>query len=318
MIDLDGVRQLWLRDREKYEKFSELLEVRIRGIVKAKGYWSRVTSRTKQVDSLLRKLLRDASLRYEKLWDLTGVRVVVRFQEEVRAVTALIEDAFDVLKKKEFALRPDQTGYQGTHCIVALKTDDPDRSKYESCVAEVQIRTISQDLWAEMAHELSYKAVISVPPDIERRVNILSGLVEMADNEFSRLNREIADLPGVPELKILEALQRQFWKLSARAWDKALSVEVIKVLRTLYKDMPPGEWALYFERFYDQRKADLESILDEQRELPNRSLFLFQPEVLMIFDRLSVDPDALQHVWNQHFPQRELEKLATLWGVSLE
>src|SRR5439155_5625611 len=130
--------------------------------------------------------------------------------------------------------------------------------------------------------------------------------------------REITNLPGVPELRILEALQRQFWKLSARPWDKALSVEVIKVLRPLYRDMTAGEWVLHFESFYDERQQDLESIFDEQRDLPNRSLFQFQPEVLMIFDRLSADPDTLQDIWNQHFPERELEKLATLWGVSLE
>ena len=295
-----------------------MLDVRIRGIVKAKGYWNRVTSRTKEVDSLLRKLLRNPGLEYEKLGDRAGIRVVVRFREEVAEVTALIESAFRVVKKKEFALRPDQTGYQGTHCIVTLKAEDPDRSTYDCCLAEVQIRTLSQDLWAEIAHELSYKSVVSVPPEIERRINILSGLVEMADNEFSRLNHEITDLPGVPELRILEALQRQFWKLSARPWDKALSVLVIKTLRPLYRDMTAGEWALYFEKFYGERKEDLESIFEEQRELPSRSLFLFQPEVLMIFDRLSTDPDTLQHAWTQQFPERELEKLATLWGVSLE
>lgn len=269
------------------------------------------------MDSLLRKLLRDSACRYDALWDRAGIRIVVRFKEDIPAVVALIEGEFQVLRKKEFALLPHETGYQGTHCVVKLRAEDTDQAVYNDCICEVQVRTLSQDLWSEMAHELSYKAVTNIPHEMQRRINILSGLIEMADNEFSRLNREITDLPEVPELKILEALQRQFWKLSARPWDKALSVEVIRALRPLYGGMNEGEWTVYFERFYDERKNDLSFIFGQQRELEDRSAFLFQPEVLMIFDRLSADADAIQHVWRQHFPERELEKLAALWGLSL-
>lgn len=317
-LSLDELRDVWIQNHTRDQQFTSLLETRIRRIIRASGIWGRIQSRTKEVDSLLRNHLKNPQLTYEKLWeDVSGVRIVVRFHEQVQEGVGLLRQQFLVRREKEIVLPPEEVGYQGYHCIVALRSDDPDIERYGRCVGEVQIRTLSQDLWSEMAHDLSYKSVVALSRELARRVNILSGVIELADQEFSRLNNEITDLPGYPELKILVALERQYWKLSAKVWDKAFATEVIRVLRPLYGDMSSGEWTVYFDKFYQLRKADLEFIFKDCQEDETRSLFLFQPGVLMIFDKLSSDPERLHELWRAHFPESELHKLATVWGVSL-
>jgi len=55
---------------------------------------------------------------------------------------------------------------------------------------ELQIRTIIQDAWSILDHKIKYKK--SIPQSLKRRINRLSALFEIADDEFLRINDEIA------------------------------------------------------------------------------------------------------------------------------
>ena len=95
--------------------------------------------------------------------------------------------------------------------------------------AELQVRTLAQDLWAEMAHELSYKSIFVMlrlicRRRIDRRIYILSALVESADMEFSRINRHVANAPGAEQLNVLRTLETQFFKHVSRPYDLEMSV----------------------------------------------------------------------------------------------
>ena len=46
--------------------------------------------------------------------------------------------------------------------------------------------------------------------------------------------------------------------------------------------------------------------------------FLFQPEALLIYNLLSSSRDKTRKVWNEHYPERELERIANAFGVSLD
>jgi hypothetical protein len=47
--------------------------------------------------------------------------------------------------------------------------------------------------WAEIQHDLEYKSRDSVPAAARRRLNRLAGLLELADQEFIAIRRELAD-----------------------------------------------------------------------------------------------------------------------------
>ena len=61
--------------------------------------------------------------------------------------------------------------------------------RYAGIQFELQIRTIIQDAWSVLDHKIKYKK--SIPQSLKRRINRLSALFEIADDEFLRINDEI-------------------------------------------------------------------------------------------------------------------------------
>ena len=318
MRDLEPIREAWLRDRPQYEGLVAYLRSKIEDLLKQAGVWGRVTGRPKDLDSLLKKCLRKQDLPYELITDKAGIRVVTRFLENLPLVCKVIEDNLEVKKKEDFTagLGTKGLGYQGVHLDVILSQNDPEAHHFGGCLAEIQARTLSQDLWSEMAHELNYKAEFEVPPTLDRRANCLSALIETCDREFSLVNKEIMALPDAQPLKVLAILERQFYKITARHYDRELSTQVIRSLLPLYsKDLSWLE--SHFEDFYSREREKITRIHHLYVETPTRSLFLFQPEALMIFDLLDQDQFSLADTWGRYFPERELERLATVWGTPL-
>lgn len=150
---------------------------------------AQITDRVKSVESLKEKLSRK---RYdsprEEVTDLAGVRVVCLFQPDVEAVAMVIDRVFDVIhtEDKREVLGSDRMGYQGIHKIVRL-----DRSfrgaRYDDLaqlVCEVQVRTVVQDAWATISHNLVYKSEASTPALIQRSINNVASLLEIAQEVF--------------------------------------------------------------------------------------------------------------------------------------
>jgi hypothetical protein len=48
------------------------------------------------------------------------------------------------------------------------------------------------------------------------------------------------------------------------------------------------------------------------------SAFLFQPEALMIFDLLKMEPLSVRESWNASYPEKELERIANAFGISFD
>lgn len=63
--------------------------------------------------------------------------------------------------------------------------------KFSQLQAEIQIRSIIQHAWAEIEHDLGYKSQKAVPPPVRRQFFRLAALLELADNEFTRLKDHI-------------------------------------------------------------------------------------------------------------------------------
>jgi ppGpp synthetase/RelA/SpoT-type nucleotidyltranferase len=320
VIDLERIRKLWIDERPSFERFSAIVGERLQRAVRSAGIPGTVTWRAKDIDSLIKKLLRKADHTYEGLSDKAGVRVVVRFQRQVADVLELVRTLFwcGPAERTEERLAPDQVGYHSTHVDVTLLPGDTEHAhcpaaKYH---AELQVRTLAQNLWSEMAHDTIYKGGETIRRDLRRRINILSGLIELADNEFSSVEKELASEPGAPELWVLQALERQYYKLTARRSDPQLSLEVIRLLVPLYTQRPET-WDVHFEAFFMQREAFLRSVFEQQQESPDRSIFLFQPEVLMIYEQLQANPWALRAKWSEQFPDSELQTLAITLGHPL-
>ena len=316
--DLEPIRKAWLNDSPLYEKLVKYVKPNVERLLREAGIWNRVDGRHKDLDSLLKKCLRRPELEYGLISDKAGIRIVTRFLENLPPVCKLIEDNFEVKKKEDFtaSLGTEKFGYQGIHLDVALRNDDQEARTFGERVIEFQLRTLSQHLWCEMAHELNYKPEFAVPKSIDRRVNCLSALIETCDREFSLINKEIMQLPDAQPLMVLAALEKQFYRVSAKHYDRELSLDVIRNLLPLYSK-EVGWLESHFEEFYTREQTKINRLHLLYVDTPTRSIFLYQPEALMIFDLLEKDPFVLKDAWIQHFPERELERLAVAWGAPL-
>jgi ppGpp synthetase/RelA/SpoT-type nucleotidyltranferase len=312
MIELVEIRKLWVHHRPLYIKFVSFLFSTIEARLKACGVYGEVTGRAKEADSLLKKLLLRKDLTYEGMSDKAGMRVVVRYRSEIAEVESALSPIFDIVKRddKTADVEADRFRYQGLHLDVVLPKAEAEREGFPNLKAEIQIRTKPQNLWSDLNHELAYKTNLDVPNDIKHRLFILLALLEMADREFEAVNRDLSALPNAKSLRLLLALEKQFYKINPVPYSKELSLAVIDVLSPLY-NMNEILFASHIEQFYSQRTEELDVVF---REAKDRSIFMSQPEVLIVFDLLERAPYKLSEQWNAVFPSSELEELARIWG----
>lgn len=130
--------------------------------------------------------------------DLAGIRIITHYSDDVDHIAKLIEKEFEIDRvnsiDKRVALDPDRFGYLSLHYVAMLKNTRSklqEYSGYEGLKVEIQIRSILQHTWAEIEHDIGYKNKFEVPGPIKRKFSRLSGLLELADQEFISIRNEI-------------------------------------------------------------------------------------------------------------------------------
>lgn len=154
-----------------------------------------VERRVKARDSLARKLARPDKT-YRSLWDVTdlvGLRVATYFEDVVDEVARLVERRFAVdfrhsTDKQRFA-DAGRFGYRSLHYVCALGDPGPLGPDFRF---EIQLRTSLQHAWAQVEHDLGYKPSTGVPDAIRRRFARVASLLEIADQEFVAIRRDLA------------------------------------------------------------------------------------------------------------------------------
>jgi putative GTP pyrophosphokinase len=189
--------------REQYEQHMEALVLITRelrsSIEQALGVLPSpptIKTRLKDFDSFFEKYIRllNSAERKDKkprITDLIGIRIVCPFLEEIDMVGSILNRRFEVveLEKKGSNYSFKEFGYESTHILVAIPEQCVE--KYGDCgcdVAEIQIRTILQDAWAEVEHELVYKAEFN-PFDepMKRKLAAINANLSLADIIFQEI-----------------------------------------------------------------------------------------------------------------------------------
>lgn len=124
--------------------------------------------------------------------DLVGLRIILLFSRDIPNVSKLLHENLDCLRDYDTAerLSEDQFGYSSHHFVIKLPSGWlklPTFQGMEAFQAEIQLRTLSQHIWAEASRVLQYKQEGSVPRTMRRAVFRASALLESVDLEFDRV-----------------------------------------------------------------------------------------------------------------------------------
>ena len=150
-----------------------------------------IESRVKGYDSLAGKLELKGH-KYNSLADLTdilGLRVITFYIDDVDKVASAVERLFTVDWENSVDKRKihdiDSFGYLSLHYICSIP-DFPYRF-------EIQMRTLLQHAWANMDHDTGYKSGVEIPKRYMRNMSRLAGMLELVDEEFSKIRIELTD-----------------------------------------------------------------------------------------------------------------------------
>jgi putative GTP pyrophosphokinase len=173
------------------------LETRIRSALEKDSLWPIIKGRVKSFDSWYEKrirLLRNAKISGKEpipIADTVALRVVCPFLGDLTMAESSICASFKVLdverKGSERSFR--EFGYESIHLLIDLPEDlKDDELGLESAAFEVQLRTILQEAWAEVEHELVYKAEFT-PFDepMKRKLAALNANLSLSDIIFQEI-----------------------------------------------------------------------------------------------------------------------------------
>jgi putative GTP pyrophosphokinase len=122
--------------------------------------------------------------------DLAGIRIALLFKRHVDPICNSIEQVFEIKEKKLIFHEDDQFGYTSVHYEVSLKRNSCPIDlfyRFGALIAEIQVRTLAQHLWAAAAHYLNYKERKDVGKPLQRPLSRISALLELIDQEYDRL-----------------------------------------------------------------------------------------------------------------------------------
>lgn len=158
-----------------------------------------VKSRVKRLPSLLEKLHRKHAVSdlaqplpvLRQTTDLMALRAVCPFLEDVDIVADAVQGVFEIheIDQKGDGRSFAEFGYSSTHLLVAvpeaMQRDYPMLANFRT---EIQIRTILQDAWAEVEHELIYKVgAHPLNTQIRRKLASLNATLVLSDTIFQEI-----------------------------------------------------------------------------------------------------------------------------------
>ncbi len=291
-----------------------------------------VEGRTKSRDSFAKKVGRKNYNDARKQdTDLSGLRIITYLERAEKEVEDLVKFSFNVHKEhivhKGEDLGTDRIGYRSIHYVCDLgesRVKLPEYSRYVGLLFELQIRTVVQHAWAEIEHDRGYKFGISLPDALRRRLNLVSGLLELVDQEFSAiadavdeyaLSISVKTKSGDYSEPISATSVVEYLKVKSEQIEKYIVIEPLS--RTASIETVVEE----LKDFGIDNLGDLDKILDEDffdalkvHETSTTSMGLLR-DAMMFRDLRKYLAQAWKEHWN-HIEDNSIRFLASKYGRS--
>lgn len=151
----------------------------------------RIKSPKSIINKLERKKLEKNIDGIKKLNDISGLRVICNYINDIHYIAQLLILQEDVvlIKYNNYITYPKKNGYRSLHLIVTVPVYQNDL--LINVPVEIQIRTIAMDCWASLEHELVYKANIKADEEIKQRLKKCAEMMEETDLEMQKIYMEL-------------------------------------------------------------------------------------------------------------------------------
>ena len=155
-----------------------------------------IKSRLKSFSSIREKLQREGIMatpdQIEKnLNDIAGVRVICSFLDDVYdiAEALLKQDDIRIIRVKDYIKNPKPNGYRSLHLIIEI----PIFLQHENHMVkvEIQLRTIAQDFWASLEHQMRYKKNFEFTEDMGKELLECATMSASLDERMEKINKTV-------------------------------------------------------------------------------------------------------------------------------
>ena len=186
-----------------YTQMADVIPEKLKEFFSEAGIIVAAVEHRVKTESSLEGKLRLKGGKYRDIFDITdlvGIRVITFYIDDVDKVASIVERLFEIDWENSIDKRKaheiDSFGYLSLHYICRIPESaysDPEHPELNKIRFEVQMRTVLQHAWANMNHDTGYKSGVEIPRVYLRNLSRLAGMLELVDDEFSRIRRELSD-----------------------------------------------------------------------------------------------------------------------------
>ena len=180
--------------------------------------------------------------------DVMGLRIVCPFIQDIKAIEKLISKNFKVTEnEKKGHFTYNEFGYESTHLLINIPDDLLEKYGFPGIkIAEMQIRTILQDAWAEVEHELVYKAEFNPVDSVKRKLAAVNASLSLADIIFKEIREHQSTYSAQMGTrrksfyqKVEEATDNLLFKEEAAPFTEMPAQKTAAILALEQPDIPP-------------------------------------------------------------------------------
>ncbi|MFR1983131.1 MAG: GTP pyrophosphokinase family protein [Christensenellaceae bacterium] len=160
-----------------------------------------IESRLKTVESAYEKLKRrgyaQTPQNLSRLTDIAGVRVVCGYIEDIYKIARVFlnQNGIRLLKEKDYIKNPKPNGYRSLHLIVEVPVSLS--TLQMGLPVEIQLRTISMNMWASLEHEVSYKVNADLVDSYRAELKACADDLFAVEERMQKICHSIRALPKI-------------------------------------------------------------------------------------------------------------------------
>jgi ppGpp synthetase/RelA/SpoT-type nucleotidyltranferase len=186
------IQNQYKKSKPEYEKILRDISLEIRNILAKENINPTIKQRVKTFDSYFDKILNlhKEGKKSFKIKDIIGIRIICPFLEDLDLVENLISENFTIsnIQRKGDNSSFAEFGYDSIHMQIELSSSVKEKIPYTINACEIQLRTTLQDAWAEIEHELIYKADYSLLHNtIKKKLASLNATLTLSDIIFQEI-----------------------------------------------------------------------------------------------------------------------------------